>query len=277
MYDTCEITKHKLLRPSLKLIGAKTRNRWRFYQYFPEYSRYCEPFMGTGGVLIGRPKVKYEQLNDLCAEAINYYHVLKYRKHEFWYEMCRLQPLVMKYKSKFFEEMKKLIVLEQDEVKQAALFYWITKLAFNGIWRKNEAGEVNSSYCQTVNGRGIFTVDWLDKVCERVKDVRFYERESIDTFESVADWDKDSFLFIDPPYFSVATTYNGKKYTRGDFETMYGYLVRAKYKWMLTINDKPFVRDLFQEFDIIDHDIVYSCSQTPAGRGKRPELIIRNY
>lgn len=45
----------------------------------------------------------------------------------------------------------------------------------------------------------------------------------------------------------------------------------------LTNNDHPWINELFQEFNIVKHEIHYNCSQTNAGRGKRPELIITNY
>ena len=279
MYDTCPLTKRKILRPGLKLAGAKTRNRWRFYPHFPaEYNTVCEPFMGTAGVLIGRDPVQTEYLNDFCTEAIDYYYVIVHHKHEFWYEWSRLLPKLLKHKEKFFQEMKLMIAQEPDIVKSSALFYGLVKTGFNGLYRKNKKGENNTSYCGTVEGRGFFTPDWLDLVSERVKDVHFTSNRFQDCIAVQNMQDPDGrFLFIDPPYRKALTKYMGEGFDDDDFRLLHSLIADAKYKWMLTINDDPFIVELFRDFVQVRHELHYSISQTVAGRGNRPELIIKNY
>lgn len=81
---------------------------------------------------------------------------------------------------------------------------------------------------------------------------------------------------MDPPY------RNTKGYPTGDFTDEQYTLLRdlckdMKGKFMLTINDDDFIKDLFQEFNILDHSVFYSMSKKEKSRRQFGELIITNY
>jgi len=284
MTDICRYTGKKILRPSLKLIGAKTKIRDLLYLHFPPHQVYFEPFLGTGGVTVGKERAKFEHVSDLNDYLINYYQVIQHRPLEFWdsmiHEWAELtyygDPLLHKF---CFERWTARVTETKDDLERAVLFYLVTKHCFNGIWRINQDGKCNSSWGGETEGRGIFDKYWLLQVHKRIHGVQFshrkYQLSLLDA--EVTGRKSDTFVFLDPPYHDCATTYNGEFFDDGDFRTMAEALEDSSYKWLLTINDDPFIRDLFKGYSMIPHSVFYSCNVKGSERKKQPELIIANY
>lgn len=267
----------KYLKSLLKLIGAKTKIRDRLYQYFPSsYDSYYEPFGGTFGVLLGSPKVSYESANDLNSCTINFMTQLQSNPDRLLKELNSTMPKVLSDGFDFYSFRDN--EPQEGTVESAAWFYVITKLSMNGIYRRNRDGKCNSSFCKTTRGRGFYTEEWFWKVYDRVKDVDFCNLDAREYISYSVPEKKDGvFLFLDPPYMDVLTTYNGKSYSSNDFAKLFSYLDATDNSWMLTINDHPYVRKALSDYYIIEHNVQYSCSQTAQGRQKAPELIITNY
>lgn len=271
--------KEVILKPGLKLIGAKTKLRPILYEHFYKNAHlYIEPFLGSGTVLVGKTSSPVEVVGDINPYVINFYRVLQDSPERFW-EWLQ-QELGWFYLSKdpksYFIRMRINVIKTDCEIERAALFYLITKHCMNGIWRLNKKGECNSSYCGTTKGRGIFTREWFNKVVERVKNVQFYNCRYEELLEPWVNY-HDVFFFFDPPYSHCKTTYNGIRWENKDFELFSHWVSQIKGKWLITLNDNEFIRQLFKEYVMIGHEVNYSCSQTNQGRGLHKELIIKNY
>lgn len=282
MYTTDRYSTQKILKPSLKLIGAKTEIRDKLYRFFPEHDYYIECFCGTGGVLIGKPQSKVELIGDLNEYLINYYQLLQVEdtREQFFQEMQKTHKHFVREGEEFFHYMRKQITQETDSIIQAVYFYLITKHCFNGIWRLNKDGECNSAWGGTTRGRGIFTRKWFDAVCKRIDDVAFAVADYKTTLTVAKDFPAErTFVFLDPPYHDCKTTYNGESFDDNDFYMLEQWLQQLDCNWMLTINDDEFIRKLFNStrYQILGHDVNYQCSQTVEGRGDHPELIVTNY
>lgn len=74
------------------------------YSVFPkEYNRYIEVFGGSGAVLLGKPKDKFEVYNDLDGELVNLFRCIKDRLMEF---LLELDLLPMNSREEFVELLK---------------------------------------------------------------------------------------------------------------------------------------------------------------------------
>lgn len=297
-YDRDRFTGQKILRPSLKLFGGKLKNRDLLYQLMPDnIDVYREPFLGTGGILLEAPgRVKYGY--DINRDVINYYEILQTCPEEFWNKLQHYLKILYRegrdnkeHGRACFNVWKDLMRRpwgdhywhQENRIAWAVLFYLITKHGWNGVWRRNKSGELNTPFCNQITGRGIFTRDWFDQVRVKIKDVKFTRCDYRYIFpqHSIRECETD-FYMIDPPYRQTSKSsrqdYNGEAFTDKDhMELEYCLRMFRHSKWLLTINDDEFIRNLYKRYNIISHDIHYSCSQTPAGRGKRPELLIANY
>ncbi len=92
---------------------------------------------------------------------------------------------------------------------------------------------------------------------------------------------KGTFFFLDPPYEESGTLY---KHNEGgiDFEEMRKVLANIKGRFMLTINDSKYIRDVFREFKIIPVVVrggAFTAENkiNKIGGQNRKELIIINY
>lgn len=290
-YTTCKFTNKKLLKPGLKLIGAKTRSRDLLYQYKPAgVVNYIEPMLGSGTCLIGQEPNANEYVNDININVINFYKTMVSDSDRLWRHIVlnvsfiEQDPTGAYWKELRDNEYKIVGLLGSDEaVYQAAWFYCITKYALNGIYRRNKSGRCNSSWCKTVKGRGIYTREWFDLVRERIKNVTFCSgdyKTFLDNLFLIHNLkDYNTWMLVDPPYRECKTTYNGISFSDQDHIILRDTLTKysKNTQWLLTINDDEFIRDLYKDYNIVEHKPFYSCSQTASGRGKSNELIIMNY
>lgn len=274
----------QILPPSLKLIGGKTRIRKLLYEHFPYHTTYVEPFLGSGTVLIGKYKALDETVGDLNSFLIDYYTVIRDFPLTFYEKMKLEHRLLCVDPESNFAHIKEQVMATKNQVMRAVYFYLITKHCFNGIWRINNDGNCNSSWGGTTRGRGIFTEAWLEAVSKRIQGVNFIQTDYRQLLSKTSG-DPKTFVFLDPPYRQKSkenpggclTTYNNIRFKDEDHIIMSDTLKKAKYKWLLTINDDILIRDLYKDFNILDHKIFYSCSVKGENRKRAPELIIKNY
>lgn len=274
MFTKDRKTKEKLLKSGLKLIGGKTKTRDIFYALRPmDATTYIEPFLGSGNVWTGLPRYEREYVNDWNGRVVQFFRIMQELPDQLWEAIDREVKVLRQRGEQYYYWMRENEPLSL--IDNAAWFYIITKFSMNGIFRTNKAGKVNSAYGRTLEGRGIYTREWFDAVCDRIRGISIWNldyRQFLATFDSYEAW-----AFIDPPYRACKTTYNGTQFTDADHIELRDVLASLKSRWLLTINDDEFTREIYKDFNVQHHEISYSCSQTVAGRGMRPELIVTNY
>jgi DNA adenine methylase len=79
-------------KPSRKLIafgwyGGKYSHLDWLLPLLPECHHYCEPFGGSGAVLLNRPPAPAETYNDMDEEVVNFFQVLRDQKEELLYQI----------------------------------------------------------------------------------------------------------------------------------------------------------------------------------------------
>ncbi len=286
-YTKCRFTDKQLLKPGLKLIGAKCNLKDLLYQLMlPSHEVYVEPFVGSTAVVTGKAPSPVEIIGDTNDYLFNYFLTLRHKPEVFWdlYEK-ELELLHAGGKARFIEIRDK-VTLEHDKDLQAVWFFLITKVCYNGIWRlNNETGLCNSSYCKQTHGRGWFTREQFDAVLKRYENLIFINKSYRQTLEFVLSFKGDKFYFFDPPYrqrdkdngAGTVTTYNGQVFTDEDMVDLKEELWRLPGHFLMTINDDEWTRLLFKGFYQVQHNVRYQCSQTNAGRGPHPELLVASY
>ena len=93
--------------------------------------------------------------------------------------------------------------------------------------------------------------------------------------EFIERYDRPETLFYcDPPYWGAETDYGRDIFSRDDFERLAGLLRAIKGRFVLSINDVPEIRTLFEGLDIQPVTLTYSVAEAAATEAK--ELIITN-
>lgn len=152
------------------------------------------------------------------------------------------------------------------DLERAARFLYLQRTAFGG---KVEGRNFGVNY--TAGARFDLTrlVPMLEAVHDRLAPVTI-ERLPYDEF--IRRYDRSGALFyLDPPYWGCEDDYGVGVFSRVDFERLRDLLARLKGHFILSLNDRPEVRDLFGEFELEEVGLSYRISGRPT---QARELII---
>jgi DNA adenine methylase len=96
--------------------------------------------------------------------------------------------------------------------------------------------------------------------------------------EFLTRYDRASALFyLDPPYWGCEDDYGKAMFTPQDFETLAGWMKAAEGKALLSINDVLEIREIFAGLSMEEVQVTYTVARKETARGKRGELLIRNF
>lgn len=229
----------------------------------PEHHCYVEPFAGALWVYFGKKPSKVEVINDVDRDLITFYSVLKNNFNNF---IDKFEHYLISRDE--FNHLKDVDKANLNDVMIAYRFFYLNKNSFGG-----NMSSFNSYYRDKpyINDRAI---KLLNKAHSRLKNTWI---ENIDYKEVIKRFDKkNTFIFLDPPYYKTCNeTY---KYGENiNFVELKELLEGIESKWLLTVNDVEYTREVFKDFYIKETSVNYSISKSAKGRGRHGELIITNY
>lgn len=258
-------------RPFLKWVGGKRSILPDLIKRMPErYQTYREPFLG-GGALFWAVQPGRAYLSD-----INFNLVLSYRAVR--ENVDGLIALLKGYQSRHDKEhylaAREKLSTEKDATKIAAIFIYLNKTCFNGLYRVNRAGQFNvpmGSYTDP----NLFEDDVIRNASKLLQDVTINQHGF-----SQCPIAREDFFYLDPPYHKVYAQYDSSGFAEKEHEALAqwcGEIHRAGALFMLSNSDTPFVRSLYRDFHIESVSASRSVSCKAHQRGKEDELVIRNY
>lgn len=250
-------------------VGGKSLMAKRLIEMFPEHTCYVEVFGGAGWVLFKKPcptRGGYREIyNDINGELVNMFRVFRDKPDAFCREMD--QVLVAR---EIFEAFIATDPDQLDEVRRAVRFFYLIKASF--------AGRMQTFGMST---KGSMLRPNLTKLRSSMRVVR--KRlvnvliENFNYKNLIEIYDRDyTLFFLDPPYHGTKCyDYN---FEDRDFEELQDSLTGIKGKFILTLGDNEYIRDLFKDFHLVETSTRYTCSRAESSRGVgRAELIICNF
>jgi DNA adenine methylase len=274
------------MKPIIKWVGGKQSNLHYIRERLPEsFNTYYEPFLGGAAVLLDIMPTN-AIVNDINPELINMYIQVRDRVDAVIDALTKLDnehEVSDDPKAYYYAVRKKfnsnVYVDTTDQVNQAARFIYLNKHCFNGLYRVNKKGEFNVPFNGKLSGWSA-DPDHLREASTKLKSV-FFRCGDYDI--AVRDADKDSFVFLDPPY-DVITDTSFTDYAKDGFGSeeqrkvseLFKELTERGCKCMLTNHDTPLIRELYKDFRIEVVDVRRSINRNGSDRiGK--EVIITNY
>jgi DNA adenine methylase len=251
------------LNSPIKWRGGKRNLRKEIISMIPEHYCYIEPFAGALWVYFGKEKSETEIINDIDKNLITFYSVLKNNYNDF---IKKFDTYLVSRDE--FEYLKNLDDSELDDVMLAYKFFYVNKNSFGGDMTSFNSYYRDSPY---LNDKAL---KLLKKAHQRLKDTWI---ENQDYKKIIEKFDRsDSFFYLDPPYYET----NNGSYKSGkdiNFNELRDILSNVKGKWLLSINDNEYIKQLFDGFYFKEIDVQYNMSKDSSGRGKFGELLISNY
>lgn len=263
-------TKHGEVKPTIPVapyMGGKSRLAKTIITRINAipHDTYCEPFVGMGGIFFRRNRrPKAEFINDFNGEVVNLFRILREHYPQFME--------VMKFQITSRREFDRLVKIDPNsltDLQRAARFLYLQKTSFGG-----KVSGQNFGVAKDRGGRFDITkiAPILEDVYERLAGVTI-ENLSFEKF--IHRYDKSGALFyIDPPYYNNENDYGKGLFKRSDFEVLNELLKRLKGRFILSLNDRAEVREIFKNFNIELVNVTYTIASKRTK--KVGELIIFN-
>lgn len=270
--------------PFVKWAGGKRQLLPQIKERMPEkYNNYYEPFVG-GGALTFELLPANALINDINKALINTYKQICNKSKAFLKEINKLDSEMWEdgkayYYSKREHYNDKLMRAEYD-VELAALFVFINKHCFNGLYRVNSKGLFNVPY----NNSRKASVDEksIMKISKYLQGVTIIDGD----FETACkDAKKGDFIFIDSPYAPLNPT-SFESYTKEGFDIeshkrlakLFDALTDRGCYCMLTNHNTDLINELYgnkgHKLDIVN---VKRMINSDASNRVGEEVIICNY
>lgn len=303
----------KIAKPFLKWVGGKTQLISQIQDFYPreclkqgKINKYFELFLGGGAVffdIIQKYKIGQAYLSDINQDLILTYRVIQQQPEQLINSLSELEEkylsLPQEARKKFFYQSRERYNSirktnnyqqdSQDTITIATLTILLNKTCFNGLYRTNKKGEFNVPAGLYKNPK-ICDVDNLLRVSQLLQPA-IIKQGNYNIFER--ELDRDSFVYIDPPYRPISKTSNFTSYSQFEFSDRqqielsqyYQHLDRTYGCKLMLSNSEPqnidssdtFFEDLYQNYNI---NRVYAnrmVNSNAAKRGKIAELLITNY
>jgi DNA adenine methylase len=247
----------------LSYIGGKNRLAKRIIALFPEHTTYVEPFAGGAQVFFHKEPSPVEVLNDLDFEIVNFFRVCQWH----FDELVRYLRYIL-ISRKWYELLSATNPETLTDIQRAGRFFYLQKNCYGGL-------VVNPTYHYGVikpsnyNPRRITEI--IQKTHERLQGVQI---ESLPYEKILEKYDRKTTLFyLDPPYWNRRLyRFNFKE---EDFIELERLLHGVKGKFILSLDDRPEVRQLFSRFSITGIELSYTAQRKSGNR--YGEVLIMNY
>ena len=266
------------MKPFLKWVGGKTQILDKVLDKFPEtMENYHEIFLGGGSVLIALLKMQQQGKitirNKVYAYDINkslisvYKHVQNDRERLFnclthvFNVYNSIDGTIVNRHPSNIEEAKtskesyyywirnKFNTREKSTLKSSALFIFLNKTCFRGMYREGPNG-YNVPYGHYKNV-SVIDKEELYLISDLIKNVEFCE---CDFSESLKNVQKGDFVYLDPPY-APENEKSFVGYTNGGFSKenhleLFSQIQNIGCNFVMSNSSVPLVLDSFREYHI---------------------------
>ena len=230
---------------------------------------YAEPFVGMGGVLLRRrTRPKSELINDINGDIANLFRIM--REHPD--ELIRQFDWTLSSRAEFRRLVETPVSILTD-VQRAARFVYLQRLSFGG---KPATDVTQGQMGPSVHHPGKVTTDHIRRLVTAAhRRLQGVHVECLEWDAFIRRYDRPFTLFyVDPPYWGHETDYGRGIFSRDDFARMAGLLRSLKGRFILSLNDRPEVRETFAGFAFEEVTTRYSANARSTRRAA--ELLISN-
>jgi len=253
------------MKSPISYLGGKSRLAKQIVKMLPEHTAYVEPFCGAAWVFFEKEPSKVEVLNDMNLELVTFWRVVQNHLEEFLrhFKHCVISREI-------FDILNRTDATTLTDVQRAVCFYYLQRTGFAGKTKGRTMPafkERPPSLNLTTLEEGILDVHWR---------MRRVVIERMDALQIIRRYDKPGTLFyIDPPYYGFEKDYPAV-WPRENFQQLAGLLTGIKGVFILSLNDRPEVREIFSAFRIKAVKTLYSASAKGGGK-EAAEVLIYNF
>jgi len=288
-------------RPFLRWAGGKDQLLEPILSLVPKrFNAYHEPFIGGGAVyfaMVRERRIKgAAYLSDLNHRLVTCYRMVRSRPQDVIDELERLMQErtlegYLRARTEFNRGVRErrsgVFGLFTDStppspIRLAALFVFLNRICFNGLFRENQKGEFNVSFDPSKVTADVVRGDVLLAASSSLQGAEILEADFLSSTSLARAGD---FIFFDPPYVPVSVTASFDQYTADGFGMDHQAslaeacqdLAKRSINFLLCNSAHPAVLELYKGFEISHVRAIRSVNCKGTGRGAVDEVLIRNY
>ena len=216
-------------KPFVKWVGGKTQLLDDIRNTLPrDLSQrgkmvYVEPFVGGGAVMFWIlqefPNITRAIINDINKELICTYRVIKSDVEELILELTRIQTEYLALddvarKNYYLSQRKRYNGRTSSDIETAALFIFLNRTCFNGLYRVNSKGEFNVPHGRYKNPK-ICDAETLRADSAILQQVEILCGDFAQTGKYA---DNNVLYYFDPPYRPLTETSAFTSYAKDGFD-----------------------------------------------------------
>ncbi|MDR1870584.1 MAG: Dam family site-specific DNA-(adenine-N6)-methyltransferase [Deltaproteobacteria bacterium] len=253
--------------PFIKWAGGKSQILEEIKKKFPSglgdrYSQYAEPFIGGGAVLLeilNNYQLTRIYISDINRELVHAYKTIRDNVKELIELLLELEERYLpansaERKDIFYQSRDRFNALKAGSdltTELAALFIFLNRTCFNGLYRVNAKGGFNVPQGRYKNPKICDSANLL-AVSAALEGVEIVWG---DYQLSSAFIDERTFAYFDPPYRPLSNTANFTSYAKDEFGDQeqielahFIDAMRAKGAWVVASNSDPKNSDINDNF-----------------------------
>ena len=275
---------NKNMTPFVKWAGGKRQLLDKILERMPEtYNNYFEPFVGGGAVLF-KLQPDNAVINDINVSLINTYKIIASKPKEFISCVNKLDAEMSEDGKAYYYSLREhyndKLLKEEFDVEMAALFVFINKHCFNGLYRVNGKGLFNVPYNNSK--KKSIDVESILEISNFLKKITILQGDFEEACRSAK---KGDFVFFDSPYAPLNPT-SFESYTKEGFDVesherlakLFDDLTERGCYCMLTNHNTDFINELYgnkgYKIDVVS---VKRMINSDATKRTGEEVIICNY
>lgn len=251
----------------LAWVGGKSKLTATIIPLIPPHKCYVETFAGAAWVLFRKPESKVEVINDINSDLVTLYRVIQNHLEEFvryfkWSLISREE----------FARLQAVPAETLTDIQRAARFYYLVKNAFGAKCVGQSFGIASTSKPR------LNLLRLEEDLSEAHLRISRTTIENLPYDQLIKRYDsKDTFFYCDPPYWNCENDYGKGLFDKNDFERLRDVLKDCQGKWLVSINNVPQIRTLFEGFEFKEVQTSYSINNAKTASKAVTELLIANY
>ncbi|WP_048113873.1 DNA adenine methylase [Candidatus Methanoplasma termitum] len=293
-----------VLRPFIKWAGGKNQLLPEIQKRYPkelgkDINKYAEPFVGGGAILfdiVTSYDLDKIYISDVNKELIATYKAIRDNPEKIIEILSELEKQYLSMEESdreefFYKKRQRYNEVKKDEnadeTELPALFIFLNRVCFNGLYRVNSKGDFNVPHGSYKNPK-ICDKDNLKNISSSLKNIEIVCGE----YDLSKDFiDEHTFVYFDPPYRPINQTSSFTSYTDCSFNdddqkglADYAKVLSEKGAKVMVSNSDPknysddgFFDELYSDFNIERIPATRMINSNAEKRGKINELLITNY
>ncbi len=279
------------IKPVLKWAGGKRELIPKIRNYYKKLNpqKYIEPFFGGGAVYFDILKTinlslkKTSIINDINSDLIDMYRNIKTKPDEIIYFCKELEKIYYKYDYYYirehfngFDKNKKPIKRYEGVMRSSSLIL-LNRTCFNGLYRVNSKGLFNVPKGSYKNPK-IIDEENLYKLSSLLPNVKNILNTEFDKISGINSGD---LVYFDPPYHPLNETSSFTSYSGvfGEKEQIrlrnyFRNLSNRGVHVILSNSCSNFIKEIYDEFKIIEVDSSRNINSKSKNRGKIQEYLV---